>query len=120
HCDLSCAAEFCRRAPGARPAETVLLPPIPHGYDPHHMDFPGALSIEWDTFTKYCRDVGLSLAHHGFNRMLYLNGHGSNQNLVEMAARLVNVAYPNVLAAATFYLAPPEGLRIVEEVRELT
>jgi creatinine amidohydrolase len=119
-CDLRIAAEICRRAAEALPAETVLLPAIPHGYDPHHMDFPAALSIEWDTFTKYCRDVGLSLAHHGFTRMLYLNGHGSNQNLVETAARLVNVAYPNVLAAAAFYLASPEGLRVVEEVRDST
>jgi creatinine amidohydrolase/Fe(II)-dependent formamide hydrolase-like protein len=29
----------------------VLLPAIPHGYDPHHMDFPGAITIGWDTFT---------------------------------------------------------------------
>jgi creatinine amidohydrolase/Fe(II)-dependent formamide hydrolase-like protein len=29
----------------------VLLPAIPHGYDPHHMDFPGAITSGWDTFT---------------------------------------------------------------------
>jgi creatinine amidohydrolase len=71
----------------ARAADrVVLLPAIPHGYDPHHMDFPGAISIGWDTFVRYCTDVGRSLAHHGFRRMLFLNGHGSNQNLVETAA----------------------------------
>jgi len=117
-CDLRIAAEICRRAAEEAPDDIVLLPAIPHGYDPHHMDFPGPISIEWDTFTKYCRDVGLSLAHHGFRRMLYLNGHGSNQNLVETAARLVNVDHPGVLAAAAFYLASPEGLAVVEEVRQ--
>lgn len=119
-CDLRIASEICRRAAEATPDESVLVTAIPHGYDPHHMDFPAALSIEWDTFTKYCRDVGRSLAHHGFKRILYLNGHGSNQNLVEMAARLVNVEHPNALAAAAFYLASPEGLRVVEDVREST
>jgi creatinine amidohydrolase len=119
-CDLRIAGEICRRTAQAAPDETVLLPAIPHGYDPHHMDFPGPISIEWDTFTRYCRDVGGSLARHGFARMLYLNGHGSNQNLVETAARLVNVEHPGVLAAAAFYLASPEGLRVVEEVREST
>jgi creatinine amidohydrolase len=54
---------------------------------------------------RYCADVGRSLAHHGFRRMLFLNGHGSNQNLVETAARLVMVDRPEVLAAAAFYLA---------------
>ena len=57
----------------------ALLPAIPHGYDPHHVDFPGPITIAWDTFTRYCADVGRSLAHHGFRRMLFLNGHGSNQ-----------------------------------------
>ncbi len=117
-CDLRITAEICRRAAEAAPDRTVLLPAIPHGYDPHHMDFPGPITIGWDTFTKYCTDVGTSLAHHGFTRMLYVNGHGSNQNLVEMAARLVNVAHPSVLAAATFYLSSPEGLAAVQEVRD--
>jgi creatinine amidohydrolase len=116
--DLRIATEVCGRAADEAPDEIVLLPPIPHGYDPHHMDFPGAISIGWDTFTRYCTDVGLSLAHHGFRRMLYLNAHGSNQNLVEMAARLVMVERPEVLAAAAFYLSSPEGMAVIEQVRE--
>ncbi len=98
--DLRIINEICGRAAEEARDDIVLLPAIPHGYDPHHMDFPGAISIGWETFTNYCKDVGTSLAHHGFRRMLYLNGHGSNQNLVEMAARLVNVECPNALAAA--------------------
>ncbi len=116
--DLRITAEICRRAADAAPDQVVLLPPIPHGYDPHHMDFPGPISIGWDTFVRYCADVGRSLAHHGFTRMLYLNGHGSNQNLVETAARLVMVDHPGVLAAAAFYLSSPEGLAVVQEVRD--
>ncbi len=116
--DLRITQEICRRAAEDAPDETVLLPPIPHGYDPHHMDFPGAISIAWDTFTRYCTDVGLSLARHGFRRMLYLNGHGSNQNLVETAARLVMVEQPNVLSGAAFYLSSPEGAAVIAEVRD--
>ena len=102
--DLRIIGAVCRAAARA-PDRIVLLPAIPHGYDPHHMDFPGAISIGWDTFFRYCTDVGRSLAHHGFTRMLFLNGHGSNQNLVEMAARLTMIDQPDVLAAAAFYLA---------------
>jgi creatinine amidohydrolase/Fe(II)-dependent formamide hydrolase-like protein len=43
--------------------------------------------------------------------------YGSNQNLVEMAARLVVLDHPEVLGAAAFYLASPEGLATVERVR---
>jgi creatinine amidohydrolase len=116
--DVRIITEICRRAAEEAPDEIVLLPTIPHGYDPHHMDFPGPISIAWDTFTKYCKDVGTSLAHHGFSRMLFYNGHGSNQNLVEMAARLTMIDYPGVLAAAAFYLVSKKGIEAVEEIRE--
>ncbi len=116
--DLRIITEICRRAAEQAPDDVVLLPPIPHGYDPHHMDFPGAISITWDVFTKYCKDVGTSLAHHGFRRILYLNGHGSNQNLVETAARLVMIDRPEVLAAAAFYLVSKKGIAAVEATRE--
>jgi creatinine amidohydrolase len=116
--DLRITAEICRRTAEAAPDDVVLLPPIPHGYSPHHMDFPGPITIGWDTFTRYCLDVGTSLARHGFRRLLYLNGHGSNQNLVETAARLVAVEYPNVLSAAAFYLSSRRALERIEELRE--
>jgi creatinine amidohydrolase len=116
--DLRIVEEICRRAAEEAADEVVLLPAVPHGYSPHHMDFPGPITIGWDTFTRYLVDVGLSLAHHGFRRILYLNGHGSNQNLVEMAARLVMVEHAEALAAAAFYLSSPEGARAIESVRE--
>ncbi|HEX8863411.1 MAG TPA: creatininase family protein, partial [Actinomycetes bacterium] len=106
--DLRIVAEICERVAGDMSDQVALLPPVPHGYSPHHMDFPGPVTIGWQTFTEYCADVGRSLARHGFRRLLYLNGHGSNQNLVEMAARLVMLDHPEVLAAAAFYLASPE------------
>jgi creatinine amidohydrolase len=116
--DLRIVDEICHRAAEEIPDEVVLLPAVPHGYSPHHMDFPGPITVGWETFTRYLVDVGTSLAHHGFRRILYLNGHGSNQNLVEMAARLVMVDRPETVAAAAFYLSSPEALRAIDEVRD--
>jgi creatinine amidohydrolase len=116
--DLRLTWEICRRAAEAAPDETLLLPAVPHGYSPHHMDFPGTITIGWDTFTRYCFDIGSSLARHGFRRLLYLNGHGSNQNLVETAARLVGVEHPEVLAAAAFHSSSAATLRTIAELRE--
>jgi len=82
--------------------------------------FRSPITIAWDTFTRYLVDVGTSLARHGFKRILYLNGHGSNQNSTEMAARLVAVEHPDVVSAAAFYLASPEGLAAVERIRDST
>ena len=96
----------------------VLLPTVTHGYTPHHMDFPGPITIGWETFVKYCVDIGTSLARHGFRRILFLNGHGSNIPLCDMAARLIGLEHPDVLAATAFYLTSEDGRRVVAEVRD--
>jgi creatinine amidohydrolase len=116
-CDIRIAGEICRRAAEAAPDDVVLLPPVTHGYTPHHMDFPGPITIGWETFVKYCVDIGNSLAHHGFKRILFLNGHGSNIPLCDMASRLIGLENPGVLAAAAFYLTSEEGMSVVADVR---
>jgi creatinine amidohydrolase len=86
--DVVLCTEICERAVARVPEIAVLVPPIPHGYSPHHMDFHGTLTITWDTFIRYVKDVCCSLAHHGFERILIVNGHGSNASPMDLAARL--------------------------------
>jgi creatinine amidohydrolase len=49
--------------------------------------------------------------------VLLVNGHGSNQNLVEMAARLAVVEHPEALVAACFYLTSTQGAAAIDRVR---
>jgi len=86
--DVLLCTEICERAVAQIPDEAVLIPAVTHGYSPHHMDFPGTITIRWDTFVNYVRDVCCSLAHHGFTHILCVNGHGSNSAPLEMAVRL--------------------------------
>jgi creatinine amidohydrolase len=116
--DVTLVDAICHAAAQRLPDRAVLLPPIVHGYSPHHMDFPGTVSIGWDTFCRYCTDVALSLLRHGFKRVLFINGHGSNQNLVEMAARLAMVQEPSSLVAAAFYLSGMQSAQVIAQTRE--
>jgi creatinine amidohydrolase len=118
--DVTLVEAICRGAAERLADDTVLLPPIVHGYSPHHMDFPGTVTISWDTFCRYCTDVAVSLVAHGFHRVLLVNGHGSNQNLVEMAARLAMVEKPESLVAACFYLSGPASAAAIEQTRSST
>ena len=118
--DVTLVEAVCRGAAERLADKTVLLPPIVHGYSPHHMDFPGTITIGWDTFCRYCTDVATSLVRHGFKRVLLVNGHGSNQNLVDMAARLAGLEHPDALVASSFYLTSPAGLAALENEREST
>ena len=50
--------------------------------------------------------------------MLFYNGHGSNQNLIEISARLVMLEHPEVLAAAGFVLSSAKAQESLAELRE--
>src|SRR5579863_7261331 len=76
--DLLLCASVCEEAASRAAGRVVLIPPINHGYTPHHLDFPGAITIGAHTLIEYGLDVCKSLAHHGFERILIVNGHGSN------------------------------------------
>jgi creatinine amidohydrolase len=83
--------QICNRAAERAPDALVALPPIHYGFNDHNMDFPGTITIKMQHFMDYCFDVGASLAYHGFRRILYVNGHGSNGPLCNLVARrLVN------------------------------
>lgn len=86
--DVLLSNEICERAVARIPAEAILIPPVNHGYSPHHKDFHGTITITWDTFIRYVKDVCVSVAHDGFKRILLVNGHGSNTSPCDMAARL--------------------------------
>ena len=56
----------------------LVAPPIWWGTSPHHLGFPGTLSLKNETFTKILVDTISSLKPHGFYRFVILNGHGGN------------------------------------------
>lgn len=55
--------------------EVVVAPTINYGVARAAIDFPGTLSLEPDTLRSLVVDIGRSLARHGFNRQVVLNGH---------------------------------------------
>lgn len=92
--DVVLAQGVCQAATELIPEEVVLFPAITHGYSPHHIDFPGTITIGWKTFVDHLQDVTRSLVHHGFRKILLINGHGSNRPVIDMAARLTVVEHP--------------------------
>ncbi|MFX0211692.1 MAG: creatininase family protein, partial [Candidatus Hodarchaeota archaeon] len=66
--------------------KVVMGPLIPFGISPHHMAFPGTISLKPSTFKALVFDVGECLIRHGFQNVILLNGHGGNAHEVAMAA----------------------------------
>jgi creatinine amidohydrolase len=85
------------------PAEVLLLPTIPFGFNEHHKDFPGVIYIQPETLLHFVADVAGSLAHHGFRRILILNGHGSNHPVLDLAARKTVIATECLCVSASYW-----------------
>ena len=56
----------------------LVAPAVNFGISPYFMDYPGTLSLRVSTFLDLVEDLVRSAYHHGFHRMLLLNGHGGN------------------------------------------
>lgn len=82
---------ICDRAAEREPALLVSMPPIHYGFNDHNMDFPGTISIKMQHFIDYCYDLAWSLSYQGFRRILFVNAHGSNGPLCELAARRITI-----------------------------
>jgi len=115
--DLLLCSAVCERAVASAADRAVLVPAINHGYTPHHMDFPGPITIGWQALIQYGVDVCNSLAHHGFKRLLIVNGHGSNAPFVDIIARLA-IVQSGVTAAAVNYWNAPGVHAAAEALRE--
>jgi creatinine amidohydrolase len=72
------------------------------GISPHHMSFPGTITLKTTTFALVLKEVCQCLWQHGFRKILLLNGHGGNMNPVRSVAadlyfedniRVVSVSY---------------------------
>lgn len=116
--DVVIAEGICQRVAERIPDEVLLFPAWMHGYSPHHLDFPGPITIRWDTLIEHTLDITRSLAYHGFRRMLIVNAHGSNAPLMDLVARLTIIEHPEVLCATLSWWELEEvrrvGSRIIE------
>ncbi|MBP7690713.1 MAG: creatininase family protein [Anaerolineales bacterium] len=87
--DTVTAEEVSRRV--ADQIQVLYTPCIWMGYSPQHMYAPGSgrgtLTVRAQTLLAVMYDVARSLIHHGFNRLIFVNGHGSNVKVVDPVLR---------------------------------
>lgn len=97
------------------PDEVLLLPAIPYGFEDHHMSFPGTITVKPEHLEAFVLDITLSLAHHGFERILLADGHGSNMPILDLAARKT-VIQSNSLCAC--FIWPSLIIELLKKTRE--
>jgi creatinine amidohydrolase len=93
--DIYAADLVAERA--AQDLNAFVAPVMPYGCSQAHMNFAGTASLQSSTLIAVLTDILTGLAHHGFQKLFVINGHGGNTDAVRVAVRDAKVRYPDRL-----------------------
>ncbi len=83
--DAFTATEIARRV-GERTG-VLVAPTLAFGNSVHHMNFPGTMTLTFETLVAVYRELCECLIHHGFKKIVVMNAHGGNTNAIAQALR---------------------------------
>lgn len=119
--DALFAERICEAVLARLPADRPIwqLPSQCLGFSHEHRGFAGTLSLPPEVLLGLVQAVGSDLAAAGFQRLILFNGHGGQIALLEVAARQLHGAHPDLAVLPCFLWRGPEGLgaRIPEPER---
>jgi creatinine amidohydrolase len=76
--DSLLGGEVVRRAHERLKERILVTPMLWLGNSHHHMDFPGTFSADPRTYLDLLTGALENFIHHGFRRIVFVNGHGGN------------------------------------------
>ncbi len=90
-------------------ASVFALPPICYGKSNEHIGYAGTLAVSAATFMSVVRDIGSSLAHADFQRLVLYNSHGGNSSAIDIMARDLRAEF----GLRTFCLSASGGATLI-------
>ncbi|MGO1119402.1 creatininase family protein [Rhodovibrionaceae bacterium A322] len=78
----------------------LIAPTLSIGMAQHHLGFSGSLTLRPTTLIAVIQDVVNSFARHGFDKVMFLNGHGGN-------IATVHAAFAEIYAESSLGKADP-------------
>jgi creatinine amidohydrolase len=99
-------AEHVARAAASAASQQIpvlVAPTLPFGSSQHHIPFGGTMSLSTTTYYRVLGELCESLVADGFRRIFILNGHGGNNELIQLVARDIALEHAAHLAAAAYW-----------------
>jgi creatinine amidohydrolase len=89
----------------------TFLPVQTIGKSDEHIDYPGTLTLSWDTITKCWIEIGESVARAGIRKLVIINSHGGNVPVIDIVSRELRIRHDMfVLGTNWLRFGQPEGL----------
>lgn len=78
------------------------LPPLYYGKSNEHWHFPGTITLSTETLMATIMEVGESVYRAGFRKLVLMNSHGGQPQVMQMAARDLHVKYDDLMVFPLF------------------
>lgn len=111
--DAIIAEEIAARAASRAGGEGrfLLLPVSQVGKSTEHIAYPGTLTLTAETLTRVWTEIGESVARAGVRKIVFLNAHGGQPQVMEIVARDLRVRLGMFALASSWSSAGfPDGL----------
>jgi|SRR5690554_4045268 len=92
-------------------ADVLITPPVWTGFSPHHMDFPGTISLTTTAFINVLVDICQSIYYHGFKKIILLNGHGGNMPFTRIVSAEMRDKPDCQIAAVNYWDLAKESVK---------
>ena len=76
----------------AKKTGCLIAPPIRYGICNATRNFPGTITIQFDTLYRLAHDILSELTRNGFNRIIILSGHAGNSHMVALRLAAQEIA----------------------------
>jgi creatinine amidohydrolase len=108
--DIQNALTLCELASAASTRVALVAPPVWWGLAPHHMGFPGTITLRLETVTALVHDLCASIASHGFRHILLVNGHGGNAPALAAATTQLSADLSLFVSSLSYWSLIPDVL----------
>ncbi len=95
----------------------LMTPLMPYGLSSSHMNFKGTISLSPETFSMFARDVLSSLIHHGFKKIVVINGNEPNYYPLIMVARTLREETNAIITVSNWFAALQDGWKELPGVK---
>ncbi|NEQ33713.1 MAG: creatininase family protein [Leptolyngbya sp. SIO4C5] len=83
------------------------LPPLYYGKSNEHWHFPGTITLSAQTLLAVLTDVAESVYRAGFRKLAFVNAHGGQPQILEIAARDLHQRYADFMVFPLFVWRAP-------------
>ncbi len=95
------------------------LPALYYGKSNEHLSFPGTIAISAATLGNILTELAENLYRNGFRKLVFMNSHGGQPQVLEIVARDMHVKYPDFMIFPLFVWNVPNAAAEILDPHEL-